>query len=241
MSASGTGQATAVDLPSEAEVVAFLRNNGDFFTRHAELLTRLELPHASGEAVSLVERQVALLREDNASLQQRLQQLVEYARRNEDLNARIHQLALALMNAAGPQAVFKSLSECLEADFDADRSAVLVFAAPAFVDSDVQARFAGRDAAAREPFAACLDAGETVCGALEAAQHAAIFEAGEAGGSAVVMPLTGAHWDGVLVIASDDPDRFEYGMATDFLNYLKDIVSLVLDPWVQRTPATGGD
>ena len=54
------------------------------------------------------------------------------------------------------------------------------------------------------------------------------------------MPLTGAHWDGVLVIASDDPDRFEQGMATDFLNYLKDIVSLVLDPWVQRTPAPGG-
>ena len=51
------------------------------------------------------------------------------------------------------------------------------------------------------------------------------------------MPLLGKQWQGVLVIASNDPRRFEPGMSTDFLDYLRDVVTLVIDPWVKRIEA----
>jgi len=48
---------------SEEQVAAFLSANPDFFLDHQELLANLTLPHQSGEAVSLLERQVSVLRE----------------------------------------------------------------------------------------------------------------------------------------------------------------------------------
>ena len=48
-------------LPEQA-VVDYLTAHPDFFTRHPQLLRDLSLPHDSGNAVSLIERQVELLR-----------------------------------------------------------------------------------------------------------------------------------------------------------------------------------
>lgn len=236
MSSSGPSQATPAAQLAAEEVIAFLRANPAFLDHHPELLARLEIPHASGEAVSLLERQVAVLRADNQRLKQQLDQLYALARDNEALNARIHGLALKLMNAAGPQAVFGLLDGGLCAEFGADRSATLVFAETAFVDAGSVPQFVGGDNGARAAFAALLEQGDARCGVVDEAQHAALF--GDAPrGSAVLMPLTGAGWDGVLAIASDDTSRYEAGMGTEFLTYLRDVVALVVDPWVKRARA----
>ena len=55
----------SIETLSDDDVVRYLRNHGDFFGRHPTLLTDLSLPHDSGQAISLVERQVAILRERN--------------------------------------------------------------------------------------------------------------------------------------------------------------------------------
>jgi len=233
MSASGHPQATPVTLPSENEVVAFLRLNPAFLDGHPELLRQMTIPHPSGEAVSLLERQVAVLREDNLRLRRQFEELVGHARRNEDLNARVHALVLKLMNAAGPKAIFGLLEGCLREDFGAERVASRIFAAPAFVDAAEVPQFVGEQAPERALFAAVLAAGEAACGPLAAEQHRALF--GDAPhGSAVVMPLCAAGWDGVLVIASDDGARYQADMATDILTYLRDVVALVVEPWVKR-------
>ena len=48
---------------SEEQVVDYLRNHLNFFTGKDELLAKLSLPHESGKAVSLLERQVTILRD----------------------------------------------------------------------------------------------------------------------------------------------------------------------------------
>lgn len=233
MSASGHPQATPVTLPNEHEVVAFLRAHPAFLDGHPELLRHMTIPHPSGDAVSLLERQVAVLREDNQRLRRQFEELVGHARRNEDLNARIHALVLKLMNAAGPQAIFALLEGCLAEDFGAERVASRVFAEPAFVAAAEVPQFVGADPSARAPFATILETGAAACGPLAASQAAVLF-AGDGGGSAVIMPLRGGNWDGILVIASADPERYQAGMATDILTYLRDVVALVIEPWVKR-------
>ena len=47
----------------EDQVVGYLRRNPDFFARHDDLLAEISLPHDSGSAISLLERQVNILRE----------------------------------------------------------------------------------------------------------------------------------------------------------------------------------
>jgi uncharacterized protein YigA (DUF484 family) len=233
MTSSGKPQATVVDGPSVQHVVDFLRNHPSFLDDHPELLSELSIPHASGEAISLMQRQVAVLRNDNNRLKEQLEGLVGFARQNENLNARIHTLVLTLMNAVGPQAIFARLEQCLREDFGADRVAARVFAEPAFVDSGDVPQFVGSESAAREPFDALIVADRTVCGAIGDAQRQSLFTDLDETASAVVMPLLGKRWDGVLVIASHDGERYQADMGTEFLTYLKDVVALVVDPWVK--------
>ncbi|MEQ8233704.1 MAG: DUF484 family protein [Gammaproteobacteria bacterium] len=238
MSSSGPSRATPAAPAAAADVIAFLRENPAFLDHHPDLLGQLAIPHESGEAVSLLERQVAVLRADNQRLKQQLDELVAHARANEALNVRIHALALKLMNAAGPQAVFGLLDGSLRAEFGADRSATLVFADPGYVDAASVPQFVGADAPARAVFEQLLSQGRTACGPLDDAAHTALF--GDAPrGSAVVMPLAGAGWDGVLAIASDDAARYDAAMGTEFLTYLKDVTALVIDPWVKRAHPRG--
>src|SRR5262245_9853300 len=83
------------------EVIEFLRANPTFLDQHPQLLSQLTIPHASGDAVSLLERQVAVLREDNSRLKRQFDELIRHARHNEQLTQRIHALVLILMNAVG--------------------------------------------------------------------------------------------------------------------------------------------
>ena len=71
-------------LDSET-VAAYLRLHPEFFVQHEELIPELRIPHQPGEAVSLVERQVKLLRERNIEMRHRLSQLMDVARENDRL------------------------------------------------------------------------------------------------------------------------------------------------------------
>ncbi len=54
----------------EETVARYLQHNPDFFERHQPLLARLRLPHArSGATISLIERQVEVLREQQADVE----------------------------------------------------------------------------------------------------------------------------------------------------------------------------
>jgi len=72
--------------PDEQSVADYLRRHPCFFEDKPTLLVDLRVPHATGSAVSLVERQVAVLREGNAGLQKQLKELVQVARENGQLN-----------------------------------------------------------------------------------------------------------------------------------------------------------
>ena len=234
MTAPTSAGSTGTSGSNEAEIIDFLRANPAFLDKHPELLQELTIPHSSGHAVSLLERQIALVRDENARVKQQINELIKLARENETLNHKIHDLAYTLMNAVGPQAIFSNLERCLADDFAADRVFSFVFADPAFVDSGEVTEFVGGAATARGAFAGVIEAARTVCGPLSAEQRLVLFDDEDHRGSAVVMPLNGKGWDGVLVVSSEEVDHYEADMGTEFLTYLSDVVTLVLDPWVQR-------
>ena len=79
---------------SEQSIHDFLAAHPDFFERHSTLLSSLNLPHASGGAVSLVERQVSVLRQKELRLERQLRELIQVARKNDVLSSKIHELTL---------------------------------------------------------------------------------------------------------------------------------------------------
>ena len=83
---------------SEQAVYDYLAAHPDFFERNAKLLGLLELPHATGSAVSLVERQVSVLRQKDLKRKRELKDLIEVARANDVLSAKLHEFTKQLLS-----------------------------------------------------------------------------------------------------------------------------------------------
>ncbi len=96
-------------LISAKDIAEFLRKNTEFFNEYPALLGELSIPHSNGGVVSLVERQVAVLREQNKQTTKQLHELIEIARQNEELARKMHQLGLTLMDATDPRDIFATL------------------------------------------------------------------------------------------------------------------------------------
>ena len=86
---------------SSSQVADYLRVHPEFFIQQDDLLAELSLPHESGKAISLLERQVTILRERGIDARQKLNNLIANARNNDQLFDTTRNLVLALLRAEG--------------------------------------------------------------------------------------------------------------------------------------------
>lgn len=229
------GRKLSADAEAAQDVAEYLREHPEFFVHHPELLEGLEVPHHCGDAVSLVEHQVLLLRERNQRLRRKTQELVDNARRNEELSRRLHRLTLSLLECGAVDDVFATLYGVLISDFNADMVALRVFARPRSSEDAGLAEFAGADREAARLFEAALAEGKPVCGQLQAGQLQYLFgeRAGEVG-SAALLPLADHEDFGLLAIASRSAHRFHAGIGTLFLRQLSEVVARIVVRYVRR-------
>jgi uncharacterized protein YigA (DUF484 family) len=217
---------------SEDLIHDYLKLHPDFFERHPALLSSLRLPHASGGAVSLVERQVSVLRQKDLKLERQLKDLIEVARANDALAAKIHTLALRLVSAADLGSTVAAVEEAVRSGFGADQSVLVVFGDPADQGALPDGRFfravAGDDPALK-PFSTFLASGNPRCGQARDSQLEFLFrdDAGDIG-SVALIPLGRKAATGFLAIGSADSNRFHPGMSMDFLARVGDLVAAAL-------------
>src|SRR3984957_18740547 len=114
---------------NDANVAEYLQTYPDFFERNGALLAKLRLPHLrdSSATVSLVERQVEVLRDRNQALERKLTELVGVARANDALADRIHRLSQRLIRGRSLLETINALETSLREDFDARDSVLLLF------------------------------------------------------------------------------------------------------------------
>ena len=213
---------------SEEAVAHYLQTHPEFFERHGRLLSQLHLPHrVGGSAVSLIERQVEILRERNRKLERKLRELMEVARANETLAAKIHKLAGNLIGLRDRKQLLKILEAALHDDFGADRAVLVLFrdgTAPSPQGQFV--RLVPSNHPALEDFRSLLDTGRSRCGRIPHAQRDFLFGEDEEGiASAALVPLGDQSRLGLLAIGSRDPDHFHPTKSTDFLSRLGGLVS----------------
>jgi len=219
-------------------VSKYLRQNPDFLEREPSLLKYLELSHASGPAVSLIEKQVQFLRGQNESLEQRLNQLIKVASENEKLMTRLHHLTLELMSMGDLPSFFDRLSEALLSEFNADIINITLFDHKIEAGPKTPMFHIERDHTEMQQFHAHLEKGESVCGRLNRNKRDYLFGSrAQWVQSTALVPMGN---DGMLAIGSSDPARFYPGMGTLFLDLLAQVVTsrLALEhPQKQRKSA----
>lgn len=219
-------------------VSKYLRKHPDFLDREPELLAFLELNHASGPAVSLIEKQVQYLRSQNRAIELQLNQLIQVAADNEKLMSRLHGLTLELMSMGDLPSFFDLLSNALMTEFKADILNITLFKLKIEAGAKTPLFNVKRDNPELKQFDAHLEKGTTVCGRLNRDKRDFLFGArAQWVQSTALVPLG---TDGMLAIGSSDPARFYPGMGTLFLDLLAQVVTsrLALEvPQKQRISA----
>jgi len=225
----------AVDAPltdtvSEDSIADYLKGHPDFFERHAPLVLGLKLPHrAGGATISLVERQVAMLRTRNAQLERQLKDLVAVAKQNDALVEKIHQLCLKLMRAPTLIQRLERLETGLREDFAAERAVLVLFpASPAEAVRDGFVRRMNADDPDVRPFATFLRAAKPRCGPLRDRQKNIFEHDADEITSAALVPLGTESKLGFLIIGSRDPDHFHPGKRMDFLARLGEVLAVAI-------------
>ena len=122
-----TARGLAAGQTDEERIERYLSLNPDFFERHQPLLARMRLPHMrTGSTVSLVERQVEVLREQKTEADRRLAEFIAVARANDTLAERIHRFTRRMLRAPNPVAAIGTLEASLREDFDAFHSVLVL-------------------------------------------------------------------------------------------------------------------
>lgn len=221
MSASNT------EITAE-QVAQFLRANPEFFAGREELLADLRLPAGdSGAAVSLIDRQLGVLRERNVELRERLNSLLSIARDNDIIFEKTRALLLAMLECRDVAALNAALSRSLLEDFG-----MAAFSLTLFDGCGVAAQAPVRTVEAGQAEASVgglVKGSRVVCGVLRPEELRFVFADGaDAVGSAAIVPLVFDGQFGLLSIGSRDPHHFKSGMDTLFVGHIGDVLARCL-------------
>jgi uncharacterized protein YigA (DUF484 family) len=220
-----------------AEVAQYLQSHPEFFTAHPDVLLALDVPHTpGGRAVSLVERQVDLLRGRTKNLEMRLAEVLRRGQDNETLAASMQSWVCALLRVEAPERLPDAVVEGLMARFSVPQGALRLWrVAPCHralpCAEPVDHALMSTVAALQKPY----------CGPKAGSAAAQwLPEGGHQTESMALLPLRdgeGPEPFGVLVLGSPDAERFALGMGTAFLERIAEIAAAALSRLVPPVSA----
>lgn len=214
---------------SDNEVQQYLRDHADFFQTHSQLLSDLSIPHESGKAVSLVERQVSILREQKSQLKKQLRELVQIAKENDSLNHQLHKMTIELYKAGSVDDVIDVVRARLKSDYGIDTCNFVFFKGAGVTSSVEKSRVISRRAGEHQTFKKILNEIKPVCGRFNEDVTAMVFpDDAQEIKSIAMLPLADDEFFGVLSLGSFDAQRFHAAKATDFLKKLSELLSYAI-------------
>jgi uncharacterized protein YigA (DUF484 family) len=215
---------------TEDDIAHYLVNTPDFFARHAEMLSAVQITSPHGQrAVSLQERQAEMLREKIKVLESRLMDMLRHGNENVIIADKMHRWVRDVLLTIDPVALPQRMADELKAQFLVPQVAIRVWGvAERFAD---QAFASGVSEDARS-LASSLTA--PYVGINSGFEAVSWLEEPSVVMSAALVPLrpgaihSTAPAFGLLVLGSPDPQRFHSGMGTDFLERIGELASAAL-------------
>ena len=216
-------------LANELQLISLLRENPDILNRHPELIAVLEVSHQSGSAVSLIERQVEVLRQQSQNQETRLRELMDVARDNERLAKTSHRLAVDLLATHDVDDVISIVLDTFKTELSADFAVVKLFSEDADLIEQSSGLFVDASSEELNAFKTMLQHKNTVCGKSTSEQKTYLFDdAAEKVKSVAIIPLVAGANLGLIGLGADNVQRFNTNMGTDFLSQVGELISASL-------------
>jgi uncharacterized protein YigA (DUF484 family) len=208
-------------------VADFLIQHPNFFNDFPALLAELNIPHPHGtHAISMSERQLISMRDKVRMLENKLAELIQFGEENDGISDKLQALTLALLTTRTPQDILVALALHLREGFAVPHHALRAWnlpsdSVPGLSDPVSQA---ARDSisAMAQPVCGVLAVDEAINWFGEVSPHLRAFACIPLRVSANGVPL------GLLVLASEEENRFYAGMGTLYLERLGQLISAAL-------------
>ncbi|WP_447992141.1 DUF484 family protein [Achromobacter spanius] len=206
------------------DIAAFLQDHPGFFDEHADVFATMQVPHPHGSrAISLGERQILTLRERNRELEWRLNELVRNATANESIGSHLAKWCSRMLSENDAQRVPGEIALGLAEQFELNHVALRLWnlseLAPTGYGEPTSQDVRTFTDSLKTPYCG-TDTDFEAAGWLDSKPKslALVPLRLEADGPAV----------GLLVLGSDDPERFTPEMGTTFLESIGQLASAAL-------------
>lgn len=217
------------NAPTAEQVALYLRSHPDFFITQDDVLADLSLPHQSGKAISLLERQVTILRDRGIEARQKLNNLLENARNNDQLFDTTRNLVLALLRSKNVTEIADVTQDQLSNHANIDACEFIVIAHPELKVSDsVRTETADK---LRMEFSDVFRLKRTHCGPLVSEKISFLFpnSAGKIRSTALCPVLSNGEVLALIAFGNQADNYFNVNLDTLFLDFIGRAVGAVLD------------
>lgn len=215
------------DKITDKHIAQYLKKNPDFFVSHPDLLAEIKLPHNSGQAVSLVEKQVSILRDRNIDMRHRLSELLDNARENDRLFDKTKRLVLSLIESNDLGDLVDALYYSFDKEFNIHFTRLILFGNNTTIPTSAARVIPINDA--RDYIGKRLRSSKVVSGGIDIKETEFLFDNDANNvGSAAVAILNYGNPLGVLAIGNQDPNFYRSSMGTLFLAYIAEVLNRLL-------------
>ena len=208
------------------EIARYLQDNPQFFEEHADLVSRIVIPHPhGGRIISITERQMLSLRDKNKLLEGKMDELLQFGEENDSISEKMHRLAVAMIAASTFQAVLHILNFHLRDDFAIPHVALRLWNRPENIDELPEFANVSEEL---QVFAETL--GQPYCGSTAGFETSSWFgdAASHLRSQALIAMRNGGGTIGMIALGSEEAQRFYVGMGTLYLERLGEMASAAL-------------
>lgn len=216
---------------NEQLVRDYLGQNPDFFEQNPDVFEAINISHDSGKAISLVERQVILIRERNKELSGQIDQILSTAQENEVLMEKTKRLVLNLIKANDLNSLIKALNVSLKSDFSTEFFS-LTLIDNGSIPSKTSANIVSKNDA-EENIGALITANKALCGVRSDKEIALLFgKQADNIGSIIALPLKNTDTFGFLALGHSDSEFYSDEIGTVFIDYIGDLLNELIPKYI---------
>lgn len=205
------------------QVADYLLSHPDFLEINSYLLTELTVKHQSGHSISLIERQVSALRQENQQLKQQLSTLINNAVQNDQLLEKSKALILELVDCNSNSDIQSRIEAMLINNFTSSACKLWLLA-----DTSHAGHLSHQEV--NTTLARFVEKNYAYCGLLREQEKLLLFaDQTEHVGSAAVLTLRdNDKLIALLAIGHADKDYYRENMSTSLLDYIGQVTAKLL-------------